>query len=431
MAAPPPVRASMIDQRVSRAAVAGTNTPIRPTLSPAAGIQLKASSSHAPGSAGSHPARASGGSHGAAAIHASAARGIATSRSALPYAGRIQRSFGRHDISSIQAHLGSAAAAAAIEIGADAYTTGHHVVLGKGTDLFTVAHEAAHVIQQRAGVRLDGGLGVTGDRHEQHADAVAARVSAGQSAEALLDRYTGRNAAAPGVPHTTRPVDVGAAADIGPSPGAVESTSATGATGPIQCSKTKIVDDPKDIRNTSQPGQWFGLLKDAAGTIRDASDYEFGPLHNDCGTFMHAWIDPRDSDVVGQGTEPKQGTWPSWWAAVAPNPNNYWVRGHLLNHNLGGPGEKRNLTPITKQANKAHHDNVEQVLKHAVSVGAAFVDYEVEAKYDSVGPPLAVEPKNPPSSVWPLLTTHFECKFTIVDQANNTEEESWIVENEH
>jgi peptidoglycan hydrolase-like protein with peptidoglycan-binding domain len=53
--------------------------------------------------------------------------------------------------------------------------------------LFTAAHEAAHVVQQRAGVSLDGGVGQVGDRHEQHADQVAARVVAGQSAADLLD----------------------------------------------------------------------------------------------------------------------------------------------------------------------------------------------------------------------------------------------------
>jgi hypothetical protein len=56
-----------------------------------------------------------------------------------------------------------------------------------------VAHEAAHVIQQRGGVQLKGGVGAVGDAHEQHADAVADRVVAGQSAEALLDGTVSRS----------------------------------------------------------------------------------------------------------------------------------------------------------------------------------------------------------------------------------------------
>jgi hypothetical protein len=124
-----------------------------------------------------------------AAIHASAQAGIATSTSRLPFAESIQRSFGRHDISGIRAHTGADAAATAVAMGAQAYATGDHVVLGPGADLHTVAHEAAHVVQQRGGVSLAGGVGAVGDPHEQHADAVAERVVRGESAEVLLDDY--------------------------------------------------------------------------------------------------------------------------------------------------------------------------------------------------------------------------------------------------
>src|ERR1700733_11726600 len=47
----------------------------------------------------------------ASQVHASAQRGIATPASPLPHADRLQRLFGRHDISKIQAHTGDAAAA--------------------------------------------------------------------------------------------------------------------------------------------------------------------------------------------------------------------------------------------------------------------------------------------------------------------------------
>lgn len=38
-----------------------------------------------------------------------------------------------------------------------------------------------------------------------------------------------------------------------------------------------------------------------------------------------------------------------------------------MNHNLGGPGEQRNLTPITKKMNSAHHSLVEKALKAAAT----------------------------------------------------------------
>lgn len=119
-------------------------------------------------------------------VHAAAARGTATPATKLPFAGQIQRAFGRHDISGIQAHMGGDAAAAAREIGAQAYATGNHVVLGEGADLRAVAHEAAHVVQQQQGVKLKGGVGQVGDVYERHADAVAERVVAGEPVDDLL-----------------------------------------------------------------------------------------------------------------------------------------------------------------------------------------------------------------------------------------------------
>jgi len=94
----------------------------------------------------------------------------------LPFASTIQRAFGRHDVSSIAAHQGPKASASTHQMGAQAFATGNHVVLGGST-----AHEAAHVVQQRGGVQLNGGVGAAGDSYERHADAVADRVVAGQS----------------------------------------------------------------------------------------------------------------------------------------------------------------------------------------------------------------------------------------------------------
>lgn len=76
-------------------------------------------------------------------------------------------------------------------MGADAFATGKRVAFAGPPDLHTAAHDAAHVVQQRAGVQLKGGVGEAGDPHEQHADAVADRVVAGESAEELLEDYAG------------------------------------------------------------------------------------------------------------------------------------------------------------------------------------------------------------------------------------------------
>ncbi len=125
------------------------------------------------------------------AVHAAAVRGAAGSGGPLPHLAAIQRSFGRHDLSGIRAHVGGPAADASSAIGAIAYATGNAVAFSAAPDLRLAAHEAAHVVQQRAGVDLPGGVGQPGDRYENQADAVAARVVEGRSAEHLLDSRTG------------------------------------------------------------------------------------------------------------------------------------------------------------------------------------------------------------------------------------------------
>lgn len=135
-----------------------------------------------------------------------AGRGTATGATSLPHLDVVQAAFGHHDLSGLVGHAGGEAGETAGAMGAKAYTAGRHVVLGPGADLFTVAHEAAHFIEQQHGlVHLAGGVGKAGDSHEQRADAVAAKVVAGESVEALLDQHVGHKSG-------TR----GAAVDDGP-----------------------------------------------------------------------------------------------------------------------------------------------------------------------------------------------------------------------
>jgi len=149
----------------------------------------------------------SGGALPDAEVQGAAARGVETPTSTLPYADTIATAFGHHDVSGIAAHTGPEAAATADAMGAQAYATGDHVVLGAGADLHTVAHEAAHVVQQRAGVQLKGAVGEAGDVYEQHADHVADLVVAGRSAEAALDQHAGASMSA--APTVQRSLKVG------------------------------------------------------------------------------------------------------------------------------------------------------------------------------------------------------------------------------
>lgn len=128
-----------------------------------------------------------GGETPAAQTRALAADGVSGASGALPFLDQIQASFGTHDVGGVQAHTDDAAAEASEAMGARAFAVGNSVAFGGAPDLHTAAHEAAHVVQQRGGVQLKGGVGQQGDRYEQQADAVADRVVRGESAQDLLD----------------------------------------------------------------------------------------------------------------------------------------------------------------------------------------------------------------------------------------------------
>jgi Domain of unknown function (DUF4157) len=146
------------------------------------------------------------------AVGRTAAAGVAGGGGQLPHLDRIQKLFGRaHDVTGISAHVGGQAAEAADQIGAEAYATGSSVAFRESPDLHTAAHEAAHVVQQRAGVHLKGGVGEAGDVHEQHADAVADRVVRGESAADLLGAGQSKQGATTAVQRAPNPLAADAA----------------------------------------------------------------------------------------------------------------------------------------------------------------------------------------------------------------------------
>ncbi|MFD0392119.1 DUF4157 domain-containing protein [Streptomyces nogalater] len=93
------------------------------------------------------------------------------------------------DFSDVRIHSDAAARTSAAEVGARAYTSGSHVVIGEGgADRHTLAHELVHVIQQRQGpvAGTDNGAGLRvsdpADRFEREAEATARHALAGHAA---------------------------------------------------------------------------------------------------------------------------------------------------------------------------------------------------------------------------------------------------------
>ncbi|WP_063786298.1 eCIS core domain-containing protein [Streptomyces acidiscabies] len=96
-----------------------------------------------------------------------------------------------HDFSDVRLHTGAAAQRSAAELGARAWTSGNHVVIGKGGgDSHTLAHELTHVVQQRQGPvsGTDNGSGLAvsdpSDRFEREAESTARRVMSRPAGEA-------------------------------------------------------------------------------------------------------------------------------------------------------------------------------------------------------------------------------------------------------
>jgi hypothetical protein len=85
-----------------------------------------------------------------------------------------------------------------------------------------------------------------------------------------------------------------------------------------------------------------------------------------------------------------------------------FIRGHLLNDWVGGPGEDFNLFPITHQANVAHEQKIEQRVKEWVNVERYWVDYSVDVKL------VEAELDNTPSIALNYVNAQLECKAAIL-----------------
>jgi hypothetical protein len=169
-------------QRTPRLSVTSTQSGADEEVGPAAPVQFKMPEG----------LKDNYGGGGEGNAQAAADRATSGGGGKLPFLDQIQSSFGRHDVRGVQAHVDERASEGASEMGAEAFARGDHIAFAGTPTLHTAAHEAAHVIQQRGGLSLPGGVGKAGDQHEKHADQVADRVARGESAEELLDEYVGK-----------------------------------------------------------------------------------------------------------------------------------------------------------------------------------------------------------------------------------------------
>ena len=99
----------------------------------------------------------------------------------------------------------------------------------------------------------------------------------------------------------------------------------------------------------------------------------------DVGTEMTAdWLGP-DHDFGSDSTSGQQTNLMKLLQTDDSKPNNQkYIRGHLLNAQLGGPAKPHNLFPITAEANEIHKNTIEKKAKDWVNKRKLWVFYEVK-----------------------------------------------------
>jgi Domain of unknown function (DUF4157) len=132
----------------------------------------------------------------------------------------MESSFGR-DFGGVRVHAGPQAEGLASNMNARAFTSGSNIYFGAGqyspgtnAGRGLIAHELAHVVQQRAGRSPAGGIDTPGDVFEREADAAASSVLAGKRPQVSLLGGTPSvqrtNGAGPAVPTTIKKLAGGA-----------------------------------------------------------------------------------------------------------------------------------------------------------------------------------------------------------------------------
>jgi len=99
------------------------------------------------------------------------------------------------------------------------------------------------------------------------------------------------------------------------------------------------------------------------------------------------------------GTPPKQNP-PGWAHAVKIDTDpvthkrlSLWVRGHLLNENLHGPGESWNLVPISQKVNGEMRDGPEAKAKQAIATKGNVIYYRTSVTFHDGKAPVSDFPK--------------------------------------
>jgi hypothetical protein len=281
-------------------------------------------------------------------LHELAASGTKGTGSQLPYYKVIQAAFGKYDISQVKAYINSQVTRA---LGAEAYTCGNEIVFNKYPSLFVAAHEAAHVIQQRANILLKNGCGEAGDLYEQHANQVAQAVMENRSAEQILDEL-------PGIP-------------------AVQASAKTPLLQLFDARDPQPLANGVPLDNTAYPGHSLAIaanmygcasnnvIKTAGERLNSTKSLPGSPA--DYNQFKNKW----KTINLGQPAVKLKGG-----LVKDKNMDRASIRMHAINHHLdntaGAAGTQKNAGNIflgSNASNQAHSNQIEEHIVEALAPG--------------------------------------------------------------
>lgn len=93
---------------------------------------------------------------------------------------------------------------------------------------------------------------------------------------------------------------------------------------------------------------------------------------------------PVGPDKINQGSRPSRAALAGVMGHLVTNPRrnsvSRYIKGHLLNHHIGGPGDNTNMYPITAAANSSHLHSVETTVKEWVETHHYWVYYSVQVR---------------------------------------------------
>lgn len=140
-------------------------------------------------------------------------------------------------------------------------------------------------------------------------------------------------------------------------------------------------------------------------------DYHSGTLSgtgNTVGTQMVA--DPLGPDHPAGQKPSGANVWSSLLVTDPAQSNDRkYIRGHLLNHQVGGSGAAQNLFPITAAANDLHESQIESTVKRWVNTERKWVYYRVQVAVAEVN----VNPRRLPANN--KINANFVCEAYVID----------------